>query len=109
MSNAKNEYINNQDFLNALVEYKKSVQESEAENKEKPQIPNYIGECFLKISRNFSAQVFCIAEKELNAIKSGLLNKICLTKFFITPIICLSSTELSVNVELTVRNDSASL
>nr|QMP82919.1 MAG: hypothetical protein [Caudoviricetes sp.] len=54
MSNAKNEYINNQDFLNALVEYKKSVQESEAENKEKPQIPNYIGECFLKISNNLA-------------------------------------------------------
>ena len=54
MSNGKNEYINNQDFLNALVDYKKKVKESEDENKEKPQIPNYIGECFLKISNNLA-------------------------------------------------------
>ncbi len=51
---AKNEYINNQDFLNALVEYKETVKDSKELNFDKPRIPNYIGECFLKIANNLA-------------------------------------------------------
>jgi hypothetical protein len=54
MANPKNEYINNQDFLNALIEYKSKVKECESNNKPKPRIPDYIGECFLKISNNLA-------------------------------------------------------
>ena len=54
MANVKNEYINNQDFLQALIDYKSKVEESSADNKPKPRIPDYIGECFLKIANNLA-------------------------------------------------------
>nr|QMP83679.1 MAG: hypothetical protein [Caudoviricetes sp.] len=54
MAITKNEYINNQDFLNALIEYKKNIKECESLEKPKPRIPDYIGECFLKISNNLA-------------------------------------------------------
>ena len=47
-------YINNQDFLTALVDYKTRCAEAEAANKPKPNIPNYIGECFMKIAEGLS-------------------------------------------------------
>ena len=47
-------YINNQDFLAALVEYKTKCVEAEAANKPKPTIPNYIGECWMKIAEGLS-------------------------------------------------------
>ena len=47
-------YINNQDFLAALVDYKAICVESESANKPKPKIPNYIGECWMKIAEGLS-------------------------------------------------------
>lgn len=47
---ATREYINNGDFLNALIAYKESCNNSSS----KPKIPEYIGECFLKIAENLA-------------------------------------------------------
>ena len=47
-------YINNQDFLKALTDYKTSCALAEKENTPKPKIPNYIGECFMKIAEGLS-------------------------------------------------------
>ncbi len=47
-------YINNQDFLTALVDYKTRCVEAEKAGKPKPNIPNYIGECFMKIAEGLS-------------------------------------------------------
>lgn len=47
-------YINNEDFLKALVDYKTNCIEAAKENKPKPKIPNYIGECFMKIAEGLS-------------------------------------------------------
>jgi hypothetical protein len=47
-------YINNADFLAALVEYRKLCDEAKSNGKEDPRIPNYIGECFLKIAEHLS-------------------------------------------------------
>jgi hypothetical protein len=47
-------YINNADFCKALTDYKELVQKAKDEGKEKPSIPNYIGECFLKIAEGLS-------------------------------------------------------
>jgi len=47
-------YINNKDFLNALVEYKQACKFAKENKKTEPQIPNYIGECFLKIAEHLS-------------------------------------------------------
>jgi hypothetical protein len=46
--------VNNGDFLNALIEYKRNCTEASTNNKPEPQIPNYIGECFLKIAEHLS-------------------------------------------------------
>ena len=47
-------YVNNKDFLNALIEYKKACVIAKDNSKPEPQIPNYIGECFLKIAEHLS-------------------------------------------------------
>ena len=47
-------YVNNTDFLNALIEYKLVCKKAEMENMTEPLIPNYIGECFLKIANHLS-------------------------------------------------------
>jgi hypothetical protein len=47
-------YINNEDFLKALVDYKTKCVEAEKAGKSKPNIPNYIGECFMKIAEGLS-------------------------------------------------------
>ena len=50
----KDHYVNNKDFLEALVEYKKEVEENALEGKPKPQVSRYIGECFIKIATHLS-------------------------------------------------------
>jgi hypothetical protein len=47
-------YINNADFCRALSEYKASVKDAKENDREKPAIPNYIGECFIKIAEGLS-------------------------------------------------------
>jgi hypothetical protein len=47
-------YINNPDFLAALINYQKLCDDAKAAGKSDPQIPNYIGECFLKIGEHLS-------------------------------------------------------
>src|SRR5210317_2502213 len=47
-------YVNNKEFLVAMVEYKKSVNKAKKEKLTKPPVPDYIGECFLKIANHLS-------------------------------------------------------
>lgn len=47
-------YVNNQEFLEALIQYKKDCYDAEQSGEEKPIIPNYIGECLLKIATHLS-------------------------------------------------------
>lgn len=54
MTKKSNHYINNADFLKALVEYKEKCLLAEKDNTPEPPIPNYIGECFLKIADHLS-------------------------------------------------------
>ena len=51
---ASTHYINNQDFLAALIAYRDGVEQAPANNEERPRVPEYIGECFLKIARHLS-------------------------------------------------------
>ena len=43
-------YVNNADFLAAIVQYKASIKEAEDSGAPKPRVPEYIGECVLKIA-----------------------------------------------------------
>mgnify|MGYP001219271879 FL=1 len=47
-------YVNNKEFLAAMVEYKKLVDKSKKDGKKDPRVPDYIGECFLKIANHLS-------------------------------------------------------
>src|SRR6056300_879190 len=47
-------YVNNSDFSTAVVEYVRSLEEAKKNNEELPIVPNYIAECFLKISEGLS-------------------------------------------------------
>jgi hypothetical protein len=47
-------YVNNRDFLDALISYKKACALAEEENAERPIIPRYIGECFIKIATHYA-------------------------------------------------------
>ena len=52
--NKPKHYINNEDFLKALVAYKDSCIAAKEEGLPKPTIPNYIGQCFMKIAEGLS-------------------------------------------------------
>ena len=47
-------YINNPDFLQALVDYKEEQKRCKTNKLPEPPIPNYIGECFMKIAEGLS-------------------------------------------------------
>ena len=47
-------YVNNKEFIAAIVEYKEKVALAAERGEEKPRITRYIGECFLKIATHLS-------------------------------------------------------
>ncbi len=47
-------YVNNKEFLAALIKYREDKEIAELQGKPKPPIPRYIGECFLKIANHLS-------------------------------------------------------
>ena len=54
MAKREKHYVNNADFLAALIAYKKDCDIADKKGKPQPQIPNYVGECFLKIADHLS-------------------------------------------------------
>lgn len=61
---AKKHYVNNKDFLQAIIEYKNSCDAARAKGNQIPVIPNYIGECIFDMANrlarrpNFSGYAF---------------------------------------------------
>ena len=47
-------YVNNKEFLAAIIEYKEKVALAEERGEDKPRITNYLGSCFLKIATHLS-------------------------------------------------------
>jgi len=54
MATKQKHYINNADFLAALMEYQDKCKSAKVDKKPPPAIPNYIGECFMKIAEGLS-------------------------------------------------------
>ena len=50
----KKHYVNNPDFLEAMIKFRSSVIEANESGKERPRVPHYIGECLMKIAVNLS-------------------------------------------------------
>tara|TARA_B110000967_G_scaffold87644_1_gene90256 strand:+ start:56 stop:634 length:579 start_codon:yes stop_codon:yes gene_type:complete len=53
---AKKNYVNNPEFLAAIIAYKKICVEAEDCGDSKPQIPDYIGECIYQISNRLASK-----------------------------------------------------
>ena len=47
-------YVNNKEFLAALIRYREDREIAEIQGKPRPIIPRYIGDCFLKIANHLS-------------------------------------------------------
>ena len=47
-------YVDNKKFLEAMIEYRDRVEKAKSKNRKKPEVTNYIGECFLKIANHLS-------------------------------------------------------
>jgi DNA-directed RNA polymerase specialized sigma subunit len=47
-------YVDNKKFLQALIEYRQSVDDASAKGEEPPIVSKYIGECFIKIATHLS-------------------------------------------------------
>ena len=47
-------YVDNKKFLEAMVIYRDKVNSAKENNRKKPDVTNYIGECFLKIANHLS-------------------------------------------------------
>lgn len=54
MKKKKEHYVNNGEFLAAMVDYRNLVLESKKNEVDRPIMPNYIGECFIKIATHLS-------------------------------------------------------
>jgi hypothetical protein len=50
----RNHYVDNKTLLAAMIEYKKDVESCKETDSERPRVPNYIGECIMKIAQHLS-------------------------------------------------------
>ena len=49
-----NHYVNNKEFYQHMIGWKKDIKESESVGEKNPPVTDYIGECFLKIAEHLS-------------------------------------------------------
>ena len=49
-----NHYVDNEKFLHEMTEFRSSVQKAAESSDSRPQVPNYIGDCFIKIATHLS-------------------------------------------------------
>ena len=50
----KQHYLDNKEFLQEIIKYRKSVEKAKLNDDVKPRVPEYLGECFLKIATHLS-------------------------------------------------------
>lgn len=50
----KPHYVNNKEFSQAVVDYCYDVKEKEKNGEKRPQVPNYVAQCFLRIAEGLS-------------------------------------------------------
>lgn len=51
---SKRNYIDNEKFLNEMIAHRKNVKKAVRLKEPKPRLPEYVGECFMKIAENLS-------------------------------------------------------
>lgn len=56
MSRTRTEYVNNKRFYDEIVEHRRKVSIAREKGLDEPRIPNYIGECILKIAERLATK-----------------------------------------------------
>ena len=51
---AKQQYVNNKDFLAAMIKYRALVEEAQNKQLDRPIVPTYVGECIMKIATHLA-------------------------------------------------------
>jgi hypothetical protein len=70
-------YVNNKDFYQALVDYKKSCNQAKELGMSKPIVPRYLGDCFLKIATHLSYRPnFCNYQFRDDMISDAVENQL---------------------------------
>lgn len=78
LSKTQNHYVDNKKLYEAIIEYKQNVLEAKKAEKEKPPIPNYVGECILMIATRLSMKPnFANYSYREEMISDGVENCIC--------------------------------
>lgn len=79
---AKN-YVNNAEFLEAMIRYKIEVKDAEESGEEQPRIPNYLGECLYQIANRLSYKPnFINYSYRDDMVSDGLENAVlCINNF----------------------------
>ena len=71
-------YVDNKKLYQAIVEYRKVIKECEANGKERPPIPRYVGECMLLIAKRLSTKPnFVNYPYREEMISDGIENCVC--------------------------------
>ena len=71
-------YVDNKQLYACIVEYRQRVLEAKENNKPRPQIPNYVGECILMIANRLSTKPnFINYSYREEMISDGVENCIC--------------------------------
>lgn len=77
MVETQHHYVDNEKFLESLIEYKQKVEYAKINNLPKPQISNYIGECFMKIATNLAKRpnfyLYCVDDQTEALTQRGWL------------------------------------
>jgi hypothetical protein len=97
-------YVNNKEFLAALVNYREKVRIAKENDEPIPKVPNYIGECFLKIATHLSFKPnFVNYSYKEDMISDSIEN--CLHRSTIIPTIEYGPVEIQtlLGKEVTVR------
>ena len=47
-------YVDNEQFLESMIKYKNEIKQAKETDEPPPRIPEYLGECFLKIANRLS-------------------------------------------------------
>ena len=69
----KNHYVDNQKFLEEIVEYKRQVKEAAEKGLEKPRVSEYIGKCIYMIAENLSRKPRFMNYSFVDEMKSDAL------------------------------------
>lgn len=97
-------YVNNKEFLDALIKYREKLEIAKIQGTKKPPVPSYIGECFLKMATHYSFKPnFVNYMFKEDMISDGIEN--CLHRSTIVPTIEYGPIEIEklVGKEITVR------